>query len=225
MRVKICGLQTITHALAAATAGADLLGLNFFPGSRRFVDSATAQEMVAAVHAHPGPRPLIVGLFVNAPAATINRTSAEVGLDLVQLSGDEEPEPEPAIDRPLLKSIRLDGSAAEAAWIALAQAGRPTTGDRRPTTGAPIPSPLLLIDAAVPGAYGGTGARADWGRAATLAAQIPLLLAGGLHPGNVAEAIAQVRPWGVDVSSGVETAGVKDAAKIAAFVAAAKAAP
>lgn len=216
MRVKICGLQTTAHALAAATAGADLIGLNFFSGSRRFIDSATARTIVAALRAHPGPRPLIVGLFVNESGATINRVCAEVGLDLVQLSGDESPELAQAIDRPLLKTIRLDGSPAEAAWIGLARQGADSPA-------GPAPSPLLLVDAAVPGAYGGTGARADWGRAAALAQEIPLLLAGGLGPANVAAAIAQVRPWGVDVSSGVETDGVKDEAKIAAFIQAAKA--
>lgn len=217
MRVKICGLQTTAHALAAATAGADLIGLNFFSGSRRFIDTATARAIVAALHAHPGPRPQIVGLFVNESDTTITRVCAEVGLDLVQLSGDESPELAHAIGRPLLKTIRLDGSPAEAAWIALARQGAASPA-------GPTPGPLLLVDAAVPGAYGGTGARADWGRAAALAQEIPLLLAGGLGPANVAAAIAQVHPWGVDVSSGVETDGVKDATKIAAFVTAAKAA-
>lgn len=216
MLVKICGLQTIAHALAAATAGADLIGLVFVPSSRRAISSAAASTIAAALRASPGLRPQIVGLFVNEPAATVNRLIAEVGLDLVQLSGDETPAQAAGIDRPLLKSIRLDGSAAEAEWIALA--------DRQAGADRAQPAPLLLVDAAVPGAYGGTGARADWGRAAALARRAPLLLAGGLTPENVAAAITQVRPWGVDVSSGVETGGVKDVARIAAFLAAARAA-
>lgn len=201
--VKICGLRTAEHALAAATAGADLLGIIFAP-SRRQVTPAAAREVVAAVRRHAPAGPRVVGVFVNEDPATMDAVAAEVGLDYVQLSGDETPEQAAALRTPWIKTIRLDGSALERAWLA-----------------CETPEPLH-IDAHAPGSYGGSGQLADWGRAAALAALRPILLAGGLTPANVSEAITSVRPWGVDVSSGVETDGVKDIAKIAAFVAAAK---
>ncbi|MBC8078561.1 MAG: phosphoribosylanthranilate isomerase, partial [Chloroflexales bacterium] len=153
-----------------------------------------------------GQRVQVVGLFVNESAAAISAVAEQVGLDSVQLSGDEPPALADALALPVIKAIRLDGSAAEEAWL-----DRPTD---RP----------LLLDAHVPGAYGGTGQRADWARAALLARQRPLLLAGGLSPENVAAAIAQVRPWGVDVSSGVEVDGHKDVGRMRAFIANARAA-
>jgi phosphoribosylanthranilate isomerase len=202
MFIKICGLRTEAHALVAAEAGADLIGLNFVSGSRRQVSVDEAAVITAALTALPAPRPRIVGLFVNTPAAQINAVADRVGLDLVQLSGDERIADAAGIGRQIIKSIRLDGSAAEAAWLA--------SGAR------------ILVDAHVAGAYGGTGARADWAQAAALAGHVPFLLAGGLTPENVAEAIALVRPWGVDVSSGVEEAGAKSPARIRAFIAAAR---
>lgn len=207
MLVKICGLRSPEQALATAAAGADMIGLVFAP-SRRRVSEPEAAAIVAALRGLGGPRPLAVGLFVNEPPKLINALAARVGLDAVQLSGDEPADVADAIALPVLKAMRLSGDAGEAAWVARAQAG----GRVR-----------LMVDAHVPGAYGGTGARADWGRAAALARRVPLILAGGLDPASVAEAVAAVGPAGVDVSSGVETAGVKDVAKIEAFIAAARA--
>lgn len=204
MVIKICGLRTVEHAIAAAEAGADMIGLNF-TSSRRQVNGAQAAAIAAALRARSEPPPTIVGLFVNTPAATINALADEVGLDLIQLSGDETLADAAGMRRPVLKSIRMDGSNRERAWI---------------SSGA-----HLLVDAHVSGAYGGTGVRADWARAADLARQMPIMLAGGLNPSNVAAAIAQVRPWGVDVASGVEEGGVQSAAKIQAFIAAARGAP
>lgn len=209
MRVKICGIRTLAPALVAAAAGADLIGFVFAP-SRRQVSPAEAAAIAAAVRAAPGPRPRLAGLFVNAAPPTIAAVAAEVGLDLVQLSGDEPAEHAGQIALPILKAIRMDGSAAEAAWLRLAEGG---------ASGV-----TLLVDAHVPGSYGGTGVMADWGRAAALARRAPVVLAGGLSPANVGEAIAAVRPLGVDVSSGVETDGVKDPLKIEAFIGAARAA-
>jgi phosphoribosylanthranilate isomerase len=206
MLVKICGLRTVEHALAACTAGADLIGL-VFARSRRRVTVEEGAAIAAAVRAGAGPRPRIVGLFVNEPPAAVAAVAQAVGLDLAQLSGDEPPEDADALSLPLIKALRLDGSAREDAWVR--RAG---------------PRLTLLADAHVPGAYGGTGVLADWARAAELARRAPLLLAGGLTPENVAAAIAAVRPAGVDVSSGVETDGVKDSAKIEAFLEAARAA-
>ncbi|WP_129633209.1 phosphoribosylanthranilate isomerase [Candidatus Oscillochloris fontis] len=201
MHIKICGLRSIEHALVAAEAGADMVGLVFAP-SRRQVAVEEAIQIVTALRRSPPPHPQVVGLFVNTSVATINAVITTVGLDMVQLSGAEVLVEMAGIERPVLKSIRMDGSVGEAAWI-----------------GAGV---RLLVDAHVAGAYGGTGTRADWHRAADLARKHPLILAGGLDADNVAEAIRHVQPWGVDVSSGVEEDGVKSSMKIRAFIHAAR---
>lgn len=225
MLVKICGLRSAEHALAAAAAGADLLGFVFAP-SRRRVAPEQARAMAEAVRAAPGPRPRLVGLFVNADPGEVNAVAALAGLDLVQLSGDEPPEHAGAIALPVIKAIRMDGSANEERWLALGDDRRQATDEGRPgrafVSGAS--ALVFLVDAHVPGSYGGTGVVADWGRARELAARAPVLLAGGLTPANVAAAIEAVAPLGVDVSSGVETEGVKDPLKIGAFIGAARAA-
>lgn len=206
--VKICGLRTIEQALAAAAAGADMLGLNF-AASRRQVSPEQAALIAEAVRATPhAQRVSIVGLFVNAAPERMLAIARQCGLGAIQLSGDEAIEVAgqlPGIA--LFKAIRLDGAPSEAGWLAADQA----------------PNIRLLVDAHVPGSYGGAGVLADWGRAAELARRRSIVLAGGLTPENVDAAIRQVRPWGVDVSSGVETNGVKDTTKIRAFVAAARA--
>jgi phosphoribosylanthranilate isomerase len=235
--VKICGLRTVEHALAAAAAGADMLGFVFAP-SRRQVTPEQAATIAAAVRDRHGSRPQLVGLFVNTEPSTINRVAALVGLDHVQLSGDEPVAHAELITHPIIKAVRLDGSATEAGWLTSDHAGcsREGRGEGLPSPQNPIPHnqvggslaaglpPLvLLVDAHVPGSYGGTGVVADWERAAELAARVPLILAGGLTPVNVAAAIAAVAPIGVDVSSGVETDGIKDCLKIEAFIGAARA--
>lgn len=206
--VKICGLRTIEHALAAADAGADMLGL-VFAASRRQVSPEQAALIAEAVRTTPNARRVsIIGLFVNEAPERMLATVRQCGLDAIQLSGDEASEVAdhlPGIA--LFKAIRLDGAPSEAGWL---DANLP-------------PDVRLLVDAHVPGAYGGAGVLADWSRAAALACRRSIVLAGGLTPENVDAAIRQVHPWGVDVSSGVETNGVKDAAKIRAFVAAARA--
>ncbi len=225
MFVKICGLRSAEHALAAAAAGADLIGLVFAP-SRRQVSVEAASAIAAALRAG-AYRPLIVGLFVNAPPAEVAAVARVVGLDLAQLSGDEPPEDADALPLPLIKALRMDGSAREAAWLlraAKAHAQRGLAPKHAPSRLEALPRVTLLVDAHVPGAYGGTGVTADWARAAELARSVPLMLAGGLAPENVAAAIVAVRPMGVDVSSGVERDGVKDMAKIEAFLEAARAA-
>jgi phosphoribosylanthranilate isomerase len=208
MLIKICGLRTIEHALAAADAGADMLGLNF-AASRRQVNPEQAAVIAEAVRNTPSARQVsIVGLFVNEAPERMLAIVRQCGLDAIQLSGDEASDVAGHLpDIALLKAIRLDSAPSEAGWLAADQA----------------PDVRLLVDAHVPGAYGGAGVLADWGRAAELARRRSIMLAGGLTPENVAAAIRRVRPWGVDVSSGVETNGVKDVAKIRAFVAAARA--
>ena len=200
--VKICGLRTVEHAHAAVEAGADLLGFIFAP-TRRQVRPAEVAAISAAVRAMPaGRRVGLVGVFVNDPAELMAAIVRECGLDAIQLSGDESEQIVEALPPGcmVIKAVRLAGAAEEQGWL---------------RTNAPT---RLLVDAHVPGAYGGSGVVADWERAAELARQRPIILAGGLTPDNVAEAVRQVRPWGVDVSSGVETDGLKDIAKIQAFV-------
>lgn len=206
--VKICGLRTIEHALAAVDAGADMLGLNF-AASRRQISPEQAALIAEAVRATPHTqRVSLVGLFVNEAPERMLAIARQCGLDVIQLSGDETSEVAERLPGiALFKSIRLDGAPSEAVWLAA----------------NPAPNVRLLVDAQVPGSYGGAGVLADWGRAAELARHRPIILAGGLTPENVDAAIRQVQPWSVDVSSGVETNGIKDVAKIRAFVAATRA--
>jgi phosphoribosylanthranilate isomerase len=209
IRVKICGITRPEWAVAAAEAGADAIGLVFAESPRR-VSVADAARIVAALPPWVAP----VGVFVDESAERIRAIAAEVGLGAIQLHGDEPPEL-PAVLAPLkvIKAFRIgspaDLDAADAWQVAAEKAGR------RPDA--------WLIDAAVPGGpKGGTGQRGDW----TLAAQLartsrrpPQILAGGLTPENVAEAIKTVRPWGVDASGGLEDSpGVKSPEKIRAFV-------
>jgi phosphoribosylanthranilate isomerase len=217
--IKICGLSTVEHALAAATAGADLIGLVFAP-SKRQVTPDQAAVICRALRADPvGRRVQIVGLFVNESAAHINAISAHCELDYVQLSGDETPIQAAALTRPVLKAIRMTDTPAERAWFAWFDHQSP------PIAHGPQFAPWpWLVDAHVAGAYGGTGTRADWTQAAQLAQQRVCLLAGGLTPANVGAAIAQVQPRGVDVSSGVEHNGHKTHRLITAFIQAARAA-
>lgn len=208
--VKICGLRTPEHTVAAVEAGADLLGFNF-AATRRYVAPADARLMVAAARA-AGRAILAVGVFVDAPADEMNMIADEVGLDLVQLSGDEPSEVIAAIHRPVIRALRpVPGTSA-----ASVLAGILRMGSVRPAA--------YLLDGFHAGLFGGTGVRADWTLASGLAQDVPMLLAGGLNPENVAEAIGIARPLGVDVASGVERDGIKDATLIAGFVGAAKAA-
>jgi phosphoribosylanthranilate isomerase len=205
--IKICGLRMVEHALVAAEAGADLIGLVFAP-SRRQIEVAQAVAIRDALE-RIATRPLVVGLFVNSPPVVICDIVERCGLDMIQLSGDE---PLNILEHlpgyRILKAIRLSGGNEEAEWLA---------------NGPHHDRMHLLVDAHVAGAYGGTGTTADWSKSATLATQRQILLAGGLTSANVSQAIQQVRPWGVDVSSGVETDGSKDSVKIHAFIAAVRA--
>jgi phosphoribosylanthranilate isomerase len=208
-----------------------MIGLVFAPSRRQItVDQATA--ITAALRHHAaGQHVWVVGLFVNESPAQMNQTAEYCGLDYLQLSGDEAPEQMRGINRPIIKSLRLDGSSREEPWLSLLRGPKQVVRRHDSLLGYRLlagseqflVAPLsLLIDAHVPGAYGGTGTLADWSRAAELACQYTVMLAGGLTPANVANAIMQVRPGGVDVSSGVETGGVKDVARIEAFIQAAR---
>jgi phosphoribosylanthranilate isomerase len=207
--VKICGLRTAEHALAAFEAGADMLGFILAPARRQISPTALAEiaREVRGTEIASGRRASLVGVFVDEAAGRIEEIAGTCGLDAIQLSGAEPVAlAERLAGRSVFKAVRLAGAAHEAAWMA-----------------GQWPNVRLLVDAHVPGLHGGAGVVADWAAAAALARERPIVLAGGLTPANVGEAIRQVRPWAVDVSSGVETDGVKDSAKIRAFVAAVRA--
>ncbi len=217
--VKICGVRRLVDAQAAAEAGADIVGFTFWTGTKRYIAPEEAAAIIAAFRAEYGPRPLISGLFVNADPAVIAATVAQCGLDLVQLSGDETARAVKRLAMPLLMAVRaLPGEEPDAlrARVATFHAAA------RSLPPGPFGQPLLpLLDAHVPGRYGGTGQTGDWEMAAALASGERIMLAGGLNPENVAAAVRAVRPWGVDVASGVEVPGqpgVKDAGRIRAFI-------
>jgi phosphoribosylanthranilate isomerase len=165
------------------------------------VTPVQAQRLVATLR-DAGYLTPIVGLFVNEAPDVVARTVVDAGIDIIQLHGTEPFEQLDALPvMPIWRAVRLQGAAAEAPWLARS-----------------LPHVTLLVDAYVPDAYGGTGVRADWEAATDLATRHDIVLAGGLHPDNVREAIRTVKPWCVDVSSGVERAGYKDNGLIAAFI-------
>ena len=222
--VKICGVRRLADARAAAAAGADIVGFTFWPGTKRYIAPEEAAAVIAAFRSEDAPRPLISGLFVNADPTVIAATVALCGLDLVQLSGDETVADVERLTTPLLTAVRaLPGEDIDA----LRERIHALRHAARSLPPGPLGQPLTpLLDAHVPGQYGGTGQTGDWALAAALAAEERIMLAGGLTPENVAAAVHAVAPWGVDVASGVEVAGqpgIKDAARIGAFLHAARA--
>ena len=209
--VKICGLREQEHARAAVVAGADLLGFVFAPARRRVTPEAARLAIEAARRASRGRTVLAVGVFVDASAAEMNDVAEAAGLDLLQLHGVEPAAMLGELTRPVLKALRPSPGTTADAVMELIEGYRAVPN-------APV---AFLVDGLSPAAAGGEGVRTDWALAAELARRVPLMLAGGLDPGNVGEAIGSVRPRGVDVSSGVETGGVKDEGKIRAFLEAA----
>ncbi|GAB4475312.1 MAG: phosphoribosylanthranilate isomerase [Anaerolineales bacterium] len=204
VKIKICGIRTIEEGMWAISAGADFLGFNFYPRSPRAVTVEICREIVRALR-QEAPKPLFVGVFVNLPVQRICEILDRCDLDLAQLSGDESLEAQTALGELAYKAIRLTKADNEFFIENLVY--------QRKTP------PALLLDALVPGEYGGTGRLTDWEQAAKIARQLPIFLAGGLNPQNVGEAIRKVKPWGVDVASGVEAIpGQKDRAKLQAFI-------
>ncbi len=199
-RIKICGITREEDLAAAVAAGADALGLVFYAPSPRHVTPQRAAQLVAHVPAFVTR----VGLFVNEPAETVRAVLAQVPLDLLQFHGDEDAAYCSQFGRSWIKAARMK-PGFDLLEYASAFAQAPGVSG-------------LLLDADVEG-YGGGGKTFDW----TLIPRtlpLPVILSGGLHPGNVAEAVRAVRPWAVDVSSGVEAArGIKDAQKITEFIA------
>ena len=206
--VKICGLREPEHAAAAAATGADLIGFIFAP-ARRQVTAAVARSCIeAARSAAPGRNLFAVGVFVDAPPSEITRIAEEAGIDALQLHGAEPPESLRDLMEPTLKSLRPRPGARAKHVLAVINRYRSSS---RPPLG-------ILVDGYDEDRAGGTGARADWWLAKEISATFPVILAGGLDPRNVGAAIRQVRPLGVDVSSGVEIDGVKSASRIEEFV-------
>lgn len=219
--VKICGMREVAHARVAAEAGADLLGFVFVPGVRRRLEVEHARAIIEEFRGLSAPidgsesraGPRLVGLFANQPLDEVNRIIARCGLDLAQLCGDEEADYWRQVDAGVIRQVRIDDTAPHGVAV--------DEGLRR-VEAASAAGCIPLLDKQEAGQLGGTGRTFDWSIAREIAAHFDLLLAGGLSPGNVEQAIAAAVPWGVDVSSGVETAGVKDPAKIVEFVRAAR---
>ena len=196
-RVKICGITRVEDAVAAATAGADAIGLVFYAKSPRFVSLSRAREICDALP----PFVTTVGLFVDAAVSDVQTVLAAAPIDLLQFHGEESPEYCAQFGKPFMKAVRVRPDLDLIQYATLYKAAK-----------------ALLLDAYVPGKAGGTGMTFDWNLIPKeLAAHI--VLSGGLTPENVADAVKAVRPWAVDVSSGVEASpGVKDAAKISEFI-------
>ncbi|MBI2907590.1 MAG: phosphoribosylanthranilate isomerase [Chloroflexi bacterium] len=226
--VKICGIREPLHAIEAADAGADMIGMVFAPSPRQ-VTLDKAREIVAILRkrypASPRDRlpvevaqtysplsklllevrPTVVGVFVNEPVDQINRIADDCPLDAVQLSGDEQWQSCGQITRPVIKAIHVEAGNSP----------REILSQVRLLHGVGC---CCLLDTKVAGVYGGTGETFGWGLARHVSKRSSFILAGGLTPENVGEALKLVKPWGVDVSSGVETNGVKDIFKIRMFI-------
>ncbi len=201
VRVKICGITRPEDACAAAEAGADAIGLVFYAKSPRAVTIEQAQAVLAALP----PFVTTVGLFVDNDPAELHSILAAVPLDLLQFHGNESAEYCDSFARPYIKALRVRPGEDIAALVAAFPKAQG-----------------VLLDAFVEGLPGGTGESFDWSLVPRNLSK-PLILAGGLNPGNVGEAVARVAPYAVDVSGGVEASkGIKDASKIAAFIRAAR---
>jgi phosphoribosylanthranilate isomerase len=196
-RIKICGIREAQHARVAADAGADAIGLVFYRPSPR----AVAPEAAAAIAASLPPFVAAVGLFVDAPEREVRDVLAKVPLDLLQFHGDETPEFCAGFGKPFVRAVRME------AGIDLLEYMHRFSGAK-----------ALLLDAHSPGKPGGTGLTFDWA-AIPAGLPMPVILSGGLDAANVGRAVREVRPWAVDVSSGVESSrGVKDPRRIVEFI-------
>ena len=202
-RIKICGLSGVEDAIA----GADFIGLVFAPG-RRQVSLDKARRLAEAFR-RLSPVPEVVGVFVNSPVDEVNRIAEYCLLDRVQLSGNENGDYCRRIERPIIKVVHV-AATTKANYILKELEAIRRLGLEN--------DPIYMLDTKTGAAFGGSGQVFDWRLAAVAAARFPVVVAGGLSPANVGRLIRQVRPWGVDVSSGVETNGHKDTARIKDFI-------
>ena len=218
IRTKICGIQRPEEALVAAEAGVDFIGLVFVPGRRRRLEVAAAKHIAATMRAAGSrlnrPAPQAVGLFADQPLAEVQEVIKAGGLDAAQLCGQESPDycrqVQGETGASVIKVLHISGGAT---------AGQRDAGVERRLLDYQEAGCYITLDRLVEGLQGGTGESFDWAVAAQLSQRgYQFLLAGGLTPDNVAQAVSQARPWGVDVSTGVETGGVKDPEKIRAFI-------
>ena len=209
-RVKICGIRTLEDAQVAGRAGADFIGLVFVPGRRRRLELEAARDIVSRLRESLETPPKAVGLFADQPLDEVNHTIETCSLDLAQLCGAE------SLDY-------CQNTVAQVIKVLHIPQGQPSTSTAQELTDRILAyrdsGHLVTLDRLVEGLQGGTGESFDWTIAAELSRQgHNFLLAGGLSPGNVAYAVTMAHPWGVDVSSGVETNGVKDHQKIRDFI-------
>ena len=204
-RVKICGITEVDQVEAAAEAGADLIGVVFAPSPRQLTPEK-AKVITGAAKKEGLP---VVGVFVDAPAAEVNRLANECGLDWVQLSGHEDTNSCRQLHHPLIKAVHIAPDWDEEQLLYYLESYQKQLRHH---------PPIFLLDTHVEDKYGGTGQSFSWDIAKRAAERYPLIIAGGLAPENVGEVVAELKPWGVDVSSGVESGGTKDIKKIEAFV-------
>ena len=206
--IKICGVQEAIHAVIAAQAGADLVGMILAP-SRRQISPDKAVEIVHAVRSSTDSPPRMVGVFVDADAGEVNRIAHSAGLDMVQLNGSEDEDYLGKMTAPVIKAIHVEAELpGPVAWMGL----------RKRLAFLRNMGIVPLLDSKVEGVAGGSGQAFDWDVARGQSEDYDFLLAGGLMPDNVIEAVSRLQPWGVDVSSGVESQGVKDPEKIRLFI-------
>jgi len=206
-RVKICGLTEIEHALATAEAGADFIGLVFAPSHRK-VSTEKAALISKAIHKLK-THPMVVGVFANLPADEVNRTAELCQLDWVQLSGDESWSYCREIKKPIIKVVHISSGKTNKDILAEIDTGYQILSSDRL---------ICLLDSRIGEAYGGTGQTFNWQLAEEVSSMFTVIIAGGLNEDNVGQLVERVKPWGVDVSTGVETNGVKDISKIKSFI-------
>jgi phosphoribosylanthranilate isomerase len=207
--IKICGIKSEEVALKAAEAGADFIGVVFVPSLRQVTPDLAAKITTALKKNRSKARS--VGVFVNMPIPTVKKIAATCHLDWVQLSGDESWEYCRELGRPAIKVIKFNNHEPVEAIGRQINEGKKTMGKNKY---------MVLLDTAAKDKYGGTGAAFDWKLAKPIVVKYQIIIAGGLNPENVVGAIKTLKPWGVDVSTGVETKGVKDMQKIIKFIAA-----